>query len=150
MDFDSAILRTDSTFVNMLLVRTSPPLAMDAAQARAVAALGASDASRVAAVLRAMADPVRVRILAHLSAATQRVCVCDLPDLGVSQPTVSHHLRRLREAGLVDCERRATWVYYRVTEAGRVAVRALTELADWIGVEGEASEPGPRGGCCRT
>jgi ArsR family transcriptional regulator len=43
--------------------------------------------------------------------------VCDLPDVGVSQPTVSHHLRKLREAGLLTCERRRTWVYYRV-EAG--------------------------------
>lgn len=53
-------------------------------------------------------------------------CVCDLPDIGVSQPTVSHHLRKLREAGLLTCERRGTWVYYRV-EAG-----VLQAMADML------------------
>lgn len=68
-----------------------------------------------AAVLKAVADPYRLTILATLAAATDEVCVCDFTDaLPLNQPTVSHHLRILREAELVTCERRGTWVYYRI------------------------------------
>lgn len=68
-----------------------------------------------AAVLKAAADPYRLTILATLAAAKDEVCVCDFTDaLPLNQPTVSHHLRILREAGLVTCERRGTWVYYRL------------------------------------
>lgn len=68
-----------------------------------------------AALLKAIADPHRLTMLATLSAAPDEVCVCDFTDaLPLNQPTVSHHLRILREAGLVTCERRGTWVYYRL------------------------------------
>jgi ArsR family transcriptional regulator len=64
-------------------------------------------------------------MLATLAAAPEEVCVCDFTDaLPLNQPTVSHHLRILREAGLVTCERRGTWVYYRL------APRASKRLAD--------------------
>lgn len=66
-----------------------------------------------AAVLKAVADPYRLTMLATLAATEHEVCVCDFTDaLPLNQPTVSHHLRILREAGLVTCERRGTWVYY--------------------------------------
>jgi ArsR family transcriptional regulator len=68
-----------------------------------------------AALLKAIADPYRLTILSTLAAASDEVCVCDFTDaLPLNQPTVSHHLRLLREAGLVNCERRGTWVYYRI------------------------------------
>lgn len=68
-----------------------------------------------AALLKAIADPHRLAILATLARADDEVCVCDFTDgLPLNQPTVSHHLRILREAGLVTCERRGTWVYYRL------------------------------------
>src|SRR5580658_8415384 len=68
-----------------------------------------------AALLKALADPYRLRILASLAGSDGEVCVCDFTDaLPLNQPTVSHHLRILREAGLVTCERRGTWVYYRL------------------------------------
>src|SRR5580698_1866776 len=73
-----------------------------------------------AAILKAMADPYRLRILATLARASDEVCVCDFTDaLPLNQPTVSHHLRILREAGLVTCERRGTWVYYRLAADAR-------------------------------
>ncbi|AKU18656.1 ArsR/SmtB family transcription factor [Luteipulveratus mongoliensis] len=69
-------------------------------------------AEQVASLLKALADPVRLRLYSAIAARGEEVCVCDIPDVGVAQPTVSHHLRKLRDAGLVDCERRGTWVYY--------------------------------------
>jgi ArsR family transcriptional regulator len=74
------------------------------------------DFESAAALLKAIADPYRLTMLATLAASEHEVCVCDFTDaLPLNQPTVSHHLRILREAGLVTCERRGTWVYYRVT-----------------------------------
>jgi ArsR family transcriptional regulator len=76
-----------------------------------------------AALLKALADPYRLRMLATLAGATDEVCVCDFTDaLPLNQPTVSHHLRILREASLVTGERRGTWVYYRLAAdaTGRV------------------------------
>ena len=66
-------------------------------------------------MLKAIADSCRLRMLATLACAEHEVCVCDFTDaLPLNQPTVSHHLRILRDAGLVTCERRGTWVYYRL------------------------------------
>jgi ArsR family transcriptional regulator, arsenate/arsenite/antimonite-responsive transcriptional repressor len=70
---------------------------------------------REAELLKAIADPYRLRILATLGRAANPVCVCDFTDaFPLNQPTVSHHLRILRDADLVTCERRGTWVYYRL------------------------------------
>jgi ArsR family transcriptional regulator len=86
------------------------------------------DFSDEAALFKAIADPYRLRILAMLAAACEEVCVCDCTDaLPLNQPTVSHHLRILREAGLVTCERRGTWVYYRL------AADTLPQLESAIG-----------------
>jgi ArsR family transcriptional regulator, arsenate/arsenite/antimonite-responsive transcriptional repressor len=68
----------------------------------------------LAARFKALADPTRVAIVNRLAAADE-VCVCDLNTaFDLSQPTISHHLRILREAGLVDATRRGTWAYYRL------------------------------------
>lgn len=73
------------------------------------------DFEPTAALLKAMADPYRLTMLAMLAAREHEVCVCDFTDaLPLNQPTVSHHLRILREANLVTCERRGTWVYYEL------------------------------------
>ncbi|MET7303521.1 metalloregulator ArsR/SmtB family transcription factor [Embleya sp. NPDC005575] len=77
--------------------------------------LGVPDAERLAVMFKALGDPVRLRLFSAIAShANGEACVCDLPDVGLSQPTVSHHLKKLREAGLVTSERRATWVYYRI------------------------------------
>ncbi|WP_084103751.1 helix-turn-helix transcriptional regulator [Demequina sp. NBRC 110056] len=74
----------------------------------------APDAS-LAGSLRVLADPTRLRIV-QILAANGSVCACDLePPLGLSQPTVSHHLRQLVQAGIVEREKRGTWAFYRVT-----------------------------------
>jgi ArsR family transcriptional regulator, arsenate/arsenite/antimonite-responsive transcriptional repressor len=75
-----------------------------------------ADAARegLAASFKALADPARVAIVNRLAGAGE-VCVCALVDeTGLAQPTVSHHLRVLREAGLVEAERRGTWAHYRL------------------------------------
>jgi ArsR family transcriptional regulator len=64
-------------------------------------------------MFKALGDPVRLRLLALIAAQGPEACVCDLTDaFEVTGPTISYHLKTLREAGLVDCERRGTWVYY--------------------------------------
>ena len=76
--------------------------------------LGEAAALRAAAAFKALADPTRVGIVNRL-ARTNEVCVCDLnASFDLSQPTISHHLRILRDAGLVESERRGTWAFYRL------------------------------------
>lgn len=79
-------------------------------------AIGQEKAEGMAPVLAALADPVRLRIVSMLLAAPDGSCCgCDLTEpLGLAQPTVSHHLKVLRQAGLVAGERRGRWVHYRV------------------------------------
>ncbi|MFD7962717.1 ArsR/SmtB family transcription factor [Streptomyces zaomyceticus] len=78
------------------------------------AALSEGDAEIMAAMFKALSDPVRLRLLSRVASHPNgEACVCDIADVGVSQPTVSHHLKKLREAGLLTSERRGTWVYYR-------------------------------------
>jgi ArsR family transcriptional regulator len=78
------------------------------------APLDEDEAERLAASLRVVADPARLRLLSLIGAAGE-VCVCDLTDvLGLSQPTVSHHLRVLTDAGLLEREQRGRWAYFRL------------------------------------
>ncbi|HEX4815380.1 MAG TPA: metalloregulator ArsR/SmtB family transcription factor [Nonomuraea sp.] len=78
--------------------------------------LSESDAAELAVILKAVADPVRLRLLSMIgSHAGGEACVCDLTDaFDLTAPTISHHLKVLRTAGLIDGERRGTWVYYRI------------------------------------
>jgi len=79
------------------------------------AELSAQDAERMAGMFKALADPVRLRLFSRVAAHhSGEASVCDIQNVGVSQPTVSHHLKKLREAGLIISERRGTWVYCRV------------------------------------
>jgi len=77
------------------------------------APLAAGQAESMARMFKALGDPVRLRLLSLIASAGGEVCVCDLTTaFDLSQPTISHHLKVLREAGLVDSQRRGTWVYY--------------------------------------
>ncbi|WP_151772639.1 ArsR/SmtB family transcription factor [Streptomyces abyssomicinicus] len=77
--------------------------------------LSAQEAETAARVFKALGDPVRLRLFSAVASHPGgEACVCDISDVGVSQPTVSHHLKRLKEAGLLASERRGTWVYYRL------------------------------------
>jgi ArsR family transcriptional regulator len=87
-------------------------------------ALDPAEADLLAARFKALADPARVSILNRLAAADE-VCVCDfVAALDLAQPTVSHHLKVLRDAGLVESSRRGTWAFYRLVPD---AVGALRE-----------------------
>jgi ArsR family transcriptional regulator len=77
------------------------------------APLVVAQAESVARMFKALGDPVRLRLLSLITSAGGEVCVCDLNTaFDLTQPTISHHLKVLREAGLVDSQRRGTWVYY--------------------------------------
>ncbi len=80
--------------------------------------------------LKALADPTRLRMLELLVEQTAPLCVCDLTrQFEQHQPTISHHLRILRAAGLVESEKRGVWSYYWATEAGKRSMSALQALA---------------------
>jgi ArsR family transcriptional regulator, arsenate/arsenite/antimonite-responsive transcriptional repressor len=89
-----------------------------------------ADRSQDAALFKALGDPHRLTILATLARTEDEVCVCDFTGaLPLNQPTVSHHLKILRDAGLVTWQRRGTWVYYRLaTDAGERIAAALDSL----------------------
>lgn len=88
--------------------------------------LTAADSEKIAMIFKALSDPVRLRLFSKIAAQPAgEACVCDIQDVGVSQPTVSHHLRKLREAGLLESERRASWVYYRVAPGVLSAMAGL-------------------------
>ena len=88
---------------------------------------GRDEAERLAAIAKAMSDPIRVQLVDVLRKHAGKVCVCELvPLFDISQPTLSHHLKKLREAGIVDSERRGLWAYYYVTP------EALEELSAWL------------------
>jgi ArsR family transcriptional regulator, arsenate/arsenite/antimonite-responsive transcriptional repressor len=84
-------------------------------------------AERMASVAKALADPIRLQLVDVLRKHAGKVCVCELvPLFDLSQPTVSHHLKVLRNAGIVDSERRGLWAYYYVIPD------ALEELSAWL------------------
>jgi ArsR family transcriptional regulator len=89
-------------------------------------------AEQVAPLLKALADPVRLRLLSMiLSSQSGEACVCDLtPAFDLSQPTISHHLKVLHEAGLLSREKRGVWVYY---QARPEAMRAMVNLFVTVG-----------------
>lgn len=85
------------------------------------------EAERIAAIAKALGDPVRLQLVDVLRSHAGEVCVCELvPLFELSQPTVSHHLKVLRDAGLVDSKRRGLWAYYFVVPG------ALEELTGWL------------------
>ena len=84
-------------------------------------------AERVAAIAKALGDPIRVQLVDVLRKHAGEVCVCELvPLFDLSQPTVSHHLKVLREAGIVASERRGLWAFYFVNP------EALEEVSEWL------------------
>ncbi len=93
------------------------------------APLDSAEATRLAVGFTALADPVRLRVLSILAAATAgEVCVCDfVTPLGKSQPTISHHLKILSDAGLVHGDRRGKWVWYSIDRQRLAALRAAID-----------------------
>ena len=86
-----------------------------------------AEAARLAALGRALSDPIRVQLVDVLRRHAGKVCVCELvPLFDISQPTLSHHLKKLRDAGIVGVERRGLWAYYYVNP------ESLEELRTWL------------------
>ena len=93
-------------------------------------ALSEAATEALAGRLKALGDASRLRMLDLLVQQEAPLCVCDItPQFPQNQPTVSHHLRLLREAGLIDTEKRGIWSYYWATDTGRAALAAVRELA---------------------
>jgi len=88
--------------------------------------LSKADAEELAGLLKALADPIRLQVLSFIAAQEGgEACVCHVTEpVGVSQPTVSHHLKLLHDAGLLEREKRGTWVYYRVVASRLETIRA--------------------------
>ncbi len=101
-------------------------------------------AGDLARMFKALGDPVRLRLLSLIAShAGGEACVCDISaTIDLSQPTISHHLKVLRQAGLLDCERRGTWVYYWVIPS------ALQQLSAVLLVEG--TPPLTAGAACTS
>ena len=115
-----------SMSVNMVAVKaiatvapSCPPLLQEP--------LEADSAAQLAGALKAIADPARLRLLSLIQAQPEHeACVCHLTEpLGLAQPTVSHHLKVLLQAGLVEREQRGSWAYFRVREGPLAALRTL-------------------------
>jgi len=105
--------------------------------------MGLDAATHVASTLKALGDPLRLRMLSLIATSPSgEACVCDLATVAeVSQPTVSHHLKLLKDVGLLTSERRGTWVYYRVQPALRGAVTTL--LDSFAPIAAEATRLAP-------
>jgi ArsR family transcriptional regulator len=107
-----------------------PPIVCCAPLAAPV--LAEEEAVATAELFRALADPARVRIVNALARTDEPVCACEFePALGLSQPTVSHHLKKLTDAGLIQREQRGKWAYFSLK---RDAVDTLAAVADLKGV----------------
>ena len=91
-------------------------------------------ADSLAPMFKALGDPVRLRLLSMIATAHDgEVCVCDLTgEFDLTGPTISHHLKVLREAGLVDSDRRGTWVYYRLVPAALTVMAAVLDAGAFV------------------
>lgn len=120
---------------------TTAPIASIEAPAQCCVPIAAMDmdadaAAATAALFKVLGDPHRVRVVNLLATTREAVCVCDLTDfLGLSQPTVSHHMRKLVDAGVLTREQRGVWAYYSLR---RDAIRRLGEVLRFE--EGEGAD----------
>lgn len=104
--------------------------ALDACCDPAQQPLSDDQAAEIARIFKALAEPARVKLYSLIAAAADEVCACDLTEpVGLSQPTISHHMKQLVEAGLVTREQRGRWAYYRPAPTPlNAAANALTAL----------------------
>ena len=93
--------------------------------------LSEDEAASTAALFKALGDPARVRIVNLLASQGGEVCACEFePALGLSQPTVSHHLKKLTDAGLLDREQRGKWAYFSINPEAAAQLAALVDLKE--------------------
>ena len=92
--------------------------------------LSDKQADGTAALFRALGDPARVRIVNLLATSDEAICVCNLTEpLGLSQPTVSHHLKKLVDAGLLEREQRGKWAYFSIKPEAMARLASLSDLS---------------------
>src|SRR5438874_1130288 len=93
--------------------------------------LNEQEALATAKLFKALADPARVRIVNALATSVEPVCACEFePALGLSQPTVSHHLKKLTDAGLLEREQRGKWAYFSISSEAAARLAGLVDLAE--------------------
>ena len=98
--------------------------------------LSDEEADSTAALFKALGDPARVRIVNLLASSGGAVCACEFePALGLSQPTVSHHLKKLTDAGLLDREQRGKWAYFSINPEAAAKLAGLLDLKEVVDVE---------------
>lgn len=101
----------------------------------AASTLSDGEAEATAALFRALADPARVKIVNLLATTEDAICVCELTEpLGLSQPTVSHHLKKLTDAGLLEREQDGKWAYFTINKEAMARVAVVADVT--------------KGGCC--
>lgn len=104
---------------------TSIPVVQACCAPISASVLDQETAETLTSLLKVLADPARLQIISMLASAGGEVCVCDLTEpLGLSQPTVSHHMKQLREGGFVSSERRGKWIFYSLVPA---QIHAVTD-----------------------
>jgi ArsR family transcriptional regulator, arsenate/arsenite/antimonite-responsive transcriptional repressor len=112
-----------------LSVSSGPTEAVACCGPLAAATLSDEEAVATADVFKALADPARVRIVNMLATSGEPVCVCHLTEpLGLSQPTVSHHLKKLTDTGLLEREQRGKWAYFSLRPQAVVTLAAVVDL----------------------
>jgi ArsR family transcriptional regulator len=113
-------------FTQTLTLTDVSAAAADCTTPLARAPLGAADADALSRSLKALADPARLKLVSIVAASADReACVCDLTEpLDLSQPTVSHHLKVLVDAGILERDKRGTWAYYRVVDGALDGIAA--------------------------
>ena len=93
--------------------------------------LSADEADAAARLFKALADPARVRIVNLLATSDESICACELtPAVGLAQPTVSHHLKKLTDAGLLEREQRGKWAYFALEDTAATRLEGLVRLQE--------------------
>lgn len=116
----------ERTTASNLIVATAPEACCGPVQG---ASLAAPEATTLAERLKTLADPTRLRMLDLLANQSEALCVCNITEqFPIHQPTISHHLRLLRDACLVDCEKRGVWAYYWATDEGKRSLSLVKSL----------------------
>lgn len=129
-----------------LLTPNLAPVGEDCCEPLTAEPVSRADANRVAQVFKALGDPTRVTLLSLIATSPQgEACICDLTGpVGLSQPTVSHHMRQLSDAGLVTREQRGKWAHFRVVPA---AIDDLGRSLDLI-ARTPQQQAAPPSACC--
>jgi ArsR family transcriptional regulator len=116
----------------MIVDMTSLPL-IDCCAPLGATPLSDEDAEATARVFKALGDPARVRVISMLAAAGEPVCACEfVPALGLSQATVSHHLKKLTEAGLLEREQQGKWAYFSLDRGALEQLETLVRIPEVV------------------